>query len=68
MTRHTTAHTLAEQLFAAEAAIDAAVTETASLIAMFPAARAEALLSAVVGQRAFPTLASAVSALPGARC
>lgn len=67
MDRQTTAQTLAEQLFAAEAAIDAAVTETASLIAMFPAARAESLLSAVVGQRAFHTTAAAVSALTEAR-
>ncbi|WP_421731290.1 hypothetical protein [Brevundimonas sp.] len=67
MTKQTTAHALAGQLFAAEAAIDAALTETASLIAMFPAARAEALLSAVVGQRAFHTTAAAVSALTEAR-
>jgi len=67
VTRQTTAQALAEQLFAAEAAIDAAVTETASLIAIFPAARTEALLSAVVGQRAFHSTAAAVSALTEAR-
>ena len=67
MSQQTTAQTLAEQLFAAEAAIDSALTETASLIAMFPMARAEALLSAVVGQRAFRSTAAAVSALTEAR-
>ncbi|RYG06860.1 MAG: hypothetical protein EON96_22515 [Caulobacteraceae bacterium] len=67
MTKQTTAQALAGQLFAAETAIDAALTETASLIAMFPGARSEALLSAVVGQRAFRTTAAAVSALTEAR-
>jgi len=67
MTEPATADALAGQLFAAETAIEGALTETARLIAMFPAARSEALLSAVVGQRAFASTAAAVCALAEAR-
>lgn len=67
MTRQTIGETLAGRLFAAEAAIDAALTETASLAAMLPAARAGAYLSAVTGQRAFDGAAASIGALAEAR-
>ena len=67
MTKLAIGEALAGRLFAAEAAIDAALGETASLVAMFPAARADAYLSAIAGQRAFESGAAAVSALAEAR-
>jgi hypothetical protein len=67
MTRQTTGEALATRLYAAEAAIDAAIRETALLTAMLPSARAEAYLSAVVGQRAFEGAAASVAALTEAR-
>lgn len=67
MTKQAIGETLAGRLFAAEAAIDAALTETASLAAMLPAARAGAYLSAVTGQRAFDGAAASISALAEAR-
>jgi hypothetical protein len=67
MSRVLIGETLAARLFAAEAAVDAAIVATAGLAAHLPAARAEALLSAVAGQRAFDGAAGAVSALVQAR-
>lgn len=67
MNRHATGAALAERLYAAEAAIDRALSETAHLVAMLPAARAQAYLSAPTGQRAFDGAAAAVSALTSAR-
>lgn len=67
MTKQAIGETLAGRLFSAEAAIDAALTETASLAAMLPAARAGAYLSAVTGQRAFDGAAASISALAEAR-
>lgn len=67
MTRDTIGQALAARLFAAEAAIDAAMTETATLAAMLPAARAEAYLSAVSGQKAFDGAAASILALAQAR-
>ena len=67
MTRHDIGETLAGRLYAAEAAIDAALTETAHLAAMLPAARSQAYLSAVSGQKAFDGAARAISALAEAR-
>ena len=67
MTRQTIGENLAARLYAVEAAIDLALIETAMLAAMLPAARADAYLSAVTGQRAFDGAAGALSALSAAR-
>lgn len=67
MTRETVGEALSRRLHAAEAAIDAALSETAQLAAMLPAARAEAYLSAVTGQKAFDGAAGAIGALAQAR-
>ena len=57
----------AEQLFAAEAAIDRALSETASLAGLLPALRLDSGLSAVVGQDAIADVTRAISALAEAR-
>lgn len=67
MTRQDIGEALASRLYAAEAAIDAALTETATLAAMLPGARAGAWLSAVSGQKAFDGAAASISALAEAR-
>ena len=67
MTRQTIGEGLAARLYAAEAAIDRAMAETAALTAALPLARAEAYLSAVTGQRAFTGAAGAIAALTQAR-
>jgi len=67
MTRQTVGEILSDRLFAAEAAIDSALGEAAALMAMLPAARTEAYLSAVTGQRAFDGAAASIGALTEAR-
>ena len=67
MSRQTVGESLAIRLYAAEAAIDQALAETAYLAAALPSARAEAYLSAVTGQRAFDGAAASISALAQAR-
>ncbi|MGZ9098331.1 MAG: hypothetical protein ACXW3O_01385 [Brevundimonas sp.] len=67
MSRLSVGEALAARLYAAEAAIDRALIETATLAAALPAARADAWLSAVTGQRAFDGAAGAVTALAHAR-
>ncbi|HEV2081131.1 MAG TPA: hypothetical protein VGR32_01630 [Brevundimonas sp.] len=67
MTRRTVGESLAQRLYAAETAVDAALIAAAGLAAELPAARSGALLSAVTGQRAFDGAAGAVSALVQAR-
>lgn len=67
MTRQDIGEALAGRLYAAESAIDAALTETATLAAMLPAARTGAWLSAVSGQKAFDGAAASISALAEAR-
>jgi len=67
MTRHSIGEALPARLYAAESAIDHARAETAALAAALPGARADARLSAVVGQRAFSGAAAAVGALTDAR-
>ncbi|HEY0104256.1 MAG TPA: hypothetical protein VGB60_12410 [Brevundimonas sp.] len=67
MTRLSIGETLAARLFAAETAIDAALTESATLAAMLPSARADAYLSAVTGQRVFDEAAATITALSSAR-
>jgi predicted dinucleotide-binding enzyme len=67
MSRESIGEALAARLYAAEVAIDAALTETATLTAMLPAARAGSYLSAVTGQKAFDGAAASVTALAEAR-
>lgn len=67
MTRQTIGEALAARLYTAEAAVDRAIGEAASLAAALPDARAGAWLSAVAGQRAFTGAAAAISALAEAR-
>lgn len=59
---------VAECLFAAEEAIDAALARTAELNSKMVTARSEASLSALVCQDAFEVSASAFAALARARC
>jgi hypothetical protein len=58
---------VADSLFAAEKAIDAAITRTAYLVGLMPEAREDANLSAVVGQDAIKQAIEAMSALGEAR-
>lgn len=67
MSRQSIGEALAVRLYAAETAIDQALTETAFLAAALPSARAEAYLSAVTGQRVFDGAAASISALAEAR-
>ena len=67
MSRLSVGEALAARLYAAESAIDQALIETATLAAALPAARADAWLSAVTGQRAFAGTAAAIGALADAR-
>src|SRR5690606_1075457 len=67
MSRQTIGEALAARLFAAEAAVDQALSEAAMLAAALPTARADAWLSAVTGQKAFSGAAAAVGALAEAR-
>lgn len=67
MSRLSVGEALAARLYAAEAAIDQALIETATLAAALPASRAEAWLSAVTGQRAVDGAAASISALAQAR-
>jgi hypothetical protein len=59
---------VADSLFAAEDAIDAALARAAELNAALVTARTEAGLSALVGQEAFEAAAAAFAALARARC
>ena len=68
MKRKIAAHKVADQLFAAELAIDRALSETARLTSLLSDARVEAGLSAVVGQSVMDrTCASIVSLANGRR-
>ncbi len=67
MKRKILGHQVAGQLFAAEAAIDAALSAVATLTAMLPTARIEARLSAVVGQGVFDRSSQTIAALTEAR-
>jgi hypothetical protein len=67
MSRQIIGEALAVRLYAAESAIDRAMSEAAALTVALPAARADAYLSAVTGQRAFSGAAAAISALAEAR-
>lgn len=67
MKRKIIGHQVADQLFAAEAAIDSALSAVATLTAMLPTARMEANLSAVVGQGVFDCSSQTIAALTEAR-
>jgi hypothetical protein len=67
MKRRIVAHQVADQLFAAEAAIDSALSAVASLTAMLPNARIDANLSAVVGQNVIDRTTETIVALAEAR-
>jgi len=65
--RRKAAEQVAESLFAAETAIDAALACIARLAGQMPAARADAGLSALIGQGALEQAIEAMSALGQAR-
>jgi hypothetical protein len=65
--RRLVAEQVAEQLYAAEAAIDAAIAATATLTGMMPAIRAEAGLSAFIGQEAIVEASETTAMLVRAR-
>ena len=66
--RRAAAIKVAESLFAAEEAIDAALARVAELNSTLATTRMEAKLSAVMGQDAFEGAAAAFAALARARC
>lgn len=59
--------TVAERLFAAEAAIDQALAAAAELSASMPQARQQAHLSGIVGQEAMECAAASITSLLQAR-
>lgn len=65
--RREAAERVAAGLFAVEQAIDLALAKSAELNAIMPAARAEANVSAIVGQDAFDGAAETFAALARAR-
>ncbi len=65
--RREIAQSVADQLFAAEAAIDAAIAATATLTGMMPSVRGSAGLSALIGQEALMEAAQTCAALVQAR-
>ena len=67
MKRTEAARAGAEKLKSAEAAIDAALRETAELMGLLPTLRLETRLSAVVGQEAFANLGETLGHIISAR-
>lgn len=67
MKRRIVAHKVADQLFAAELAIDRALSETARLTSMLSDARVEAGLSATVGQAVMDRTCASIVALSNGR-
>lgn len=65
--RRLAADTVAEALFAAEKAIDAAIARTANLAGLMPTTRQEANLSAMIGQDALMSAIQTMQALGHAR-
>lgn len=65
--RRQAAETVAEALFAAEKAIDAAISQTALLAGLMPSTRQDANLSAIVGQDALMGAIETMQALGLAR-
>ncbi|PVM87288.1 hypothetical protein DDF62_16790 [Caulobacter radicis] len=67
MKRSDAARAGAEKLKRAEAAIDAALRETAELVGLLPSLRLDAQLSAVIGQEAIETLGDTLTHILSAR-
>jgi len=67
MKRTEAARAGAEKLMRAEAAIDAALRETAELMGLLPSLRLEAKLSAVIGQEAVANLGETLAHIVSAR-
>lgn len=67
MSRHAVGVALSLRLHTAEAAIDAALAETARLMVLLPTARDRARLAATTGGKAFDGTAAAIGALTAAR-
>jgi hypothetical protein len=65
--RRMAADQVAECLFSAEAAIDAALNRTAQLAAAIPVARTDARLSALYGQDALERISETIAAIAQAR-
>jgi hypothetical protein len=65
--RRLAAETVAEALFAAEEAIDAAIASTAALAGLMPVSRQQAHLSALIGQDALMSAINTMQALGVAR-
>ena len=65
--RRAAAQQVADQLFAAEAAIDAAITATATLAALMPSVRAQAGAGACIGQDALLKAVATIGKLSDAR-
>lgn len=65
--RREAAHRVAAGLFAVEEAIDLALTRAAELSAILPSARAEANLSAIIGQEAVEGAVGVLTSLAAAR-
>jgi hypothetical protein len=65
--RRLAAETVAQALFAAEKAIDAAITRTAALAGLMPATRQDANLSAMIGQDALMAAIQTMQSLGHAR-
>jgi hypothetical protein len=65
--RRAAAETVAEALFAAEKAIDLAISSTANLAGLIPSTRQNANLSAIVGQNALMAAIQTMQALGAAR-
>ena len=65
--RRQAADQVADCLFSAEAAIDAALNKTAALAAAMPAVRSDAGLSALFGQDAVERISETIAALAQAR-
>lgn len=67
MNRKTVAYKVADQLFAAELAIDRALSETARLTSMLSEGRVEAGLSAVIGQSVMDRTCASIVMLANGR-
>jgi hypothetical protein len=65
--RRLIAEQIADALFQAEAAIDMALSKTATLTGVMPALRGDAGLSALIGQDAVERASQAIAALADAR-
>ena len=65
--RRAVAQQVADQLFAAEAAIDAAITATATLAALMPSVRTQAGAAACIGQDALLGAVATIGKLSDAR-